>query len=112
MCDWYCLEAGHRENQVLGPASCPSWQGCSAGRPRQTLGARWRRCEQTTVTRLRLPYQSRDAPEPVRCLTCGVDVQKNRLIYVIRGWAPRATSWLIQHGELWGSTDDPAVWTA
>lgn len=55
-------------------------------------------------------YQSGEVPEGVRVLTAGVDVQKNRLVYVVRGWDEHYTSWLIEHGELWGETDQPEVW--
>lgn len=58
-----------------------------------------------------LPYRSGDLPEGVVLITVGVDVQKNRLVYVIRGWGARATSWLIEHGELWGPTAEPDVWS-
>lgn len=43
-------------------------------------------------------------------LTAGIDVQKNRLVYVIRGWGAQYESWLIEYGELWGETDQPHVW--
>ena len=48
----------------------------------------------------------------VTTLTAGVDVSANRLIWGVRGWAPESdlTSWLIARGELWGDTDQPAVW--
>jgi phage terminase large subunit GpA-like protein len=49
-------------------------------------------------------------PAAARYLTCGVDVQKGRLVFVIRAWGGRATSWLVQHGELWGETSKPEVW--
>jgi phage terminase large subunit GpA-like protein len=49
-------------------------------------------------------------PDAARYLTCGVDVQKNRMPFVIRAWGARATSWLVQHGELWGDTAQPEVW--
>ena len=62
------------------------------------------------VARLRLPYRFRDIPDVVRWLTAGVDVQKNRLVYVIRGWGARQESWLIEHGELWGDTAHDDVW--
>ncbi|MEJ1365635.1 MAG: terminase gpA endonuclease subunit [Candidatus Sedimenticola sp. (ex Thyasira tokunagai)] len=55
-------------------------------------------------------YSLEDVPEEVTALTCGVDVQKNRLVYVVRGWAKGLTSWLIDRGELWGETDLPDVW--
>ena len=43
-------------------------------------------------------------------LTCGVDVQKDRLVYVVRGWGSNSESWLIDHGELWGETEHEPVW--
>lgn len=49
-------------------------------------------------------------PDAARYLTSGVDVQKGRLVFVTRAWGGRATSWLIQHGELWGDTSKPEVW--
>jgi phage terminase large subunit GpA-like protein len=58
----------------------------------------------------RLPYKAKTVPDGVRYLTCGVDVQKNRLIFVVRGWGRYATSWLIVHGELHGNTADGEVW--
>ncbi len=66
--------------------------------------------EWVEVARLKQPYQSGDVPDDVRVLTAGVDVQKNRLVYSVRGWGPRATSWLIQAGELFGETSEPDVW--
>ncbi len=55
-------------------------------------------------------YTLGDVPEDVLMLTAGVDVQQNRLVYVVRGWGEGLTSWLIDRGELWGETDMPAVW--
>lgn len=66
--------------------------------------------EALEVARLRMPYHMGDLPDGAVVLTAGIDVQKNRLVYVIRGWGPRSTSWLIQHGELWGNTADTQVW--
>jgi Phage terminase large subunit (GpA) len=40
-----------------------------------------------------------------------IDVQTNRIYYVIRGWGARATSWLIDWGVLWGDTVEQATWT-
>jgi phage terminase large subunit GpA-like protein len=64
------------------------------------------------VHALKSPYVMGTVPTGVVCLTAGVDVQKNRLVYVVRGWGYRATSWLVQHGELWGPTSEPEVWSA
>lgn len=62
------------------------------------------------VKRLALPYEEGDVPEEVIFLTAGVDVQKTRLVYVIRGWGVRQESWLIASGELWGATAEHDVW--
>nr|WP_265264630.1 phage terminase large subunit family protein [Spirulina subsalsa] len=39
-----------------------------------------------------------------------VDVQKNRLVYVTRAWFLGMGSALLEHGELWGPTDQDEVW--
>lgn len=62
------------------------------------------------VKKLALPYRDGDVPEGVVFLTAGVDVQKNRLVYTVRGWGARQESWLITAGELWGPTDEHDVW--
>lgn len=56
------------------------------------------------------PYVQGTVPLDAVVLTCGIDVQKSRLVYVIRGWGARAGSWLIRAGELFGDTKDPQVW--
>lgn len=62
------------------------------------------------VYRLRAPYRFREIPDGVKWLTAGVDVQQNRLIYVVRGWGLRQESWLIEYGVLWGDTGQDDVW--
>ncbi|MFN3890159.1 MAG: terminase gpA endonuclease subunit [Beijerinckiaceae bacterium] len=61
--------------------------------------------EWAEVAELKLPYRFREVPDGVLFLTAGVDVQGNRLVYVVRGWGVRQESWLIEHGELFGSGD-------
>jgi len=56
------------------------------------------------------PYARGAVPAGVRVLTAGVDVQQNRLVYVVRGWGVRQESWLIDEGELWGDTGGDEVW--
>jgi phage terminase large subunit GpA-like protein len=46
----------------------------------------------------------------IECITCGVDVQKRRLIYAVRGWGYSMESWLLEAGDLWGETENPQVW--
>lgn len=55
-------------------------------------------------------YKLGELPEGVKSLTCGVDVQKRRLVYAVRGWGYAMESWLIEAGEIWGETENPAVW--
>lgn len=56
-------------------------------------------------------YRAGMVPTGVRTLTCGVDVQKDRLIFDVRGWgASRGESWLIESGEMWGETERDEVW--
>ena len=66
--------------------------------------------EWADVARLKLPYQSRDIPAGVLLLTAGIDVQKNRLVTVVRGWGVRQESWLIEQNEIWGETEHGDVW--
>lgn len=63
------------------------------------------------VAELRDGREAGAVPDGVRVVTCGVDVQKNRLIYSVRGWGVNFESWLIEHGELNGETAYDEVWT-
>ncbi|MCI0554557.1 MAG: phage terminase large subunit family protein, partial [Anaerolineae bacterium] len=68
----------------------------------------------------RTSYRKGEVPEGVLVLTAGIDVQKNKLVFVVRGWGAGGTSWLIDYGELLGNTADtgisgslqPPVWDA
>ncbi|HGS5314531.1 TPA: terminase gpA endonuclease subunit [Vibrio parahaemolyticus] len=62
------------------------------------------------VYALRSTYASTELPDGVEDLICTVDVQKNRLVYVVRGWMAGMSSRLVEFGELWGDTDKPEVW--
>jgi phage terminase large subunit GpA-like protein len=56
-------------------------------------------------------YAKGELPRGVAYLVMTIDVQTNRIFYVIRGWGARAASWLIDWGMLWGETIEEAVWT-
>lgn len=62
------------------------------------------------VANLKAPIPPRTVPEWAIFLTAGIDVQKNRVVYVIRAWGGRATSLLVDSGELWGDTAGTQVW--
>lgn len=83
------INAGFGEMFAPGGGEVPEWQ---------------------EVARLRQPYKKGELPAGVVLITCGVDVQKNRLVYVVRGWGARGTSWLLDYGEVWGPTAEPDVW--
>lgn len=51
-----------------------------------------------------------EAPRGVLRVVAGIDVQKRSLVYVIRGFGGRGTSWLLDHGYLYGDTSEPQVW--
>lgn len=57
------------------------------------------------------PYLAR-VPAPVAVLTAGIDIQDDRLEYVVRGWGAAEESWLITWDRILGSPSDPAVWQA
>ena len=73
------------------------------------------RGEVPTVDRVlaaRRAYRMGEVPEGAIVLTAGVDVQKTRLVYVVRAWGRGLASWLVDFGELWGDTERPEVWSA
>jgi phage terminase large subunit GpA-like protein len=62
------------------------------------------------VAQLKADYELNHVPTDVTGLTCGVDVQGDRLVYAIRGWAAEMRSYLITNGELRGDTSQKEVW--
>ena len=56
------------------------------------------------------PYRVGEVPEGIRLVVVGVDVQKDRLYYVVRGFGFGYESWLLQFDEIWGNTEDTEVW--
>lgn len=60
----------------------------------------------------RQPYRSGEVPSAGLRLVMAVDVQKFSLVYVIRVFGSRGTSWLVDAGQLYGPTEDDDVWSA
>jgi phage terminase large subunit GpA-like protein len=58
----------------------------------------------------RLAYESGTCPDGVVLLTCGVDVQDNRLAVSVWGWGEGETGWMIWHQELMGDPTQTEVW--
>jgi len=55
-------------------------------------------------------YDLGTVPDPVVFITCGIDVQMDRLELEVVGWAPGMKSWSLDYQVLAGDTALPAVW--
>ena len=55
-------------------------------------------------------YEIGTVPDGVVFITCGVDVQKDRLELEVVGWGPGLESWSLDYQVLAGDTAEPAVW--
>lgn len=53
-----------------------------------------------------------DLPQPVCCLTAGVDVQDDRFEVLVWGWAPGEEAWLVDRQVIPGDTSRPEPWDA
>jgi phage terminase large subunit GpA-like protein len=55
-------------------------------------------------------YEAGVVPDGVLLLTCGVDVQDNRLAVSVWGWGREEEGWLVHHSEVWGDPTRTEVW--
>lgn len=55
-------------------------------------------------------YKDGEVPDEAHTLTGFVDVQKDRLIYLVRAWGHGMKSWRIEAAEIWGDTELEEVW--
>ena len=55
-------------------------------------------------------YELGTVPEQVAFITCGVDVQMDRLELEVVGWGPGMENWSLDYQVLAGDTAQPAVW--
>jgi phage terminase large subunit GpA-like protein len=60
----------------------------------------------------REPYTIGTVPVGVAFLTCGVDIQKDRIELEVVGWGLKKESWSIEYQVLPGNTSEDAVWEA
>lgn len=56
-------------------------------------------------------YRVGTVPNGVEFLTCGVDVQKDRFVWEVVGWAMNKESWSIAAGVIVADTSDEKDWT-
>jgi phage terminase large subunit GpA-like protein len=57
-------------------------------------------------------YQLGTVPSAVEVVTCGVDVQHNRWVYEVVGWAADKQSWCLDAGVIPGTPSDEGSWAA
>lgn len=62
------------------------------------------------VASCRGEYRENAILPPMQRITMGVDVQRDGLYYVVRGWGYNMESWLLTYGYLAGESDHDAVW--
>lgn len=83
-----------------------------------TLGECWKRQVSDEIdanplkARRRDYYQGQDLPEGPVLLTGSVDVQKDRLEVLIRGWGRGEECWGLEHFVILGDPTSPAPWEA
>lgn len=89
------------------PQTLQTWVNTSLG---ETWVERGDAPKWEAVAQLRRDYVSGWVPPDALALVMTMDVQKDRLIYVVRAWARGMTSWLVEHGEIVGDTMLPTTW--
>ncbi len=57
-------------------------------------------------------YLTGSVPPEVEVISCGCDVQKDEIYYVVRGWGKKDQSWFIDCGVILGETDKIETWQA
>jgi phage terminase large subunit GpA-like protein len=58
------------------------------------------------------PFGLNDAiPPDVLLITCGVDVQDDRLEASVVGWSRKGEIFVLAHNVIWGSVDDDTTWS-
>lgn len=78
-----------------------------------SLGESWEEESEVNIEELllkRRQYYNCEVPKNVVCLTCGVDVQDNRLEYEIVGWCKEYESYGIKYGVIMGDPGQKLVW--
>lgn len=98
---WGQIAGEFLEAKRLGPEKLKTFVNTALGETWQERGEApdWERLYQR-----REPYAIGTVPDGPIVLTAGVDVQKDRLVYEVVGWAPNKESWSVDAGELYGDT--------
>jgi phage terminase large subunit GpA-like protein len=72
-------------------------------------GAKGEKIEESTLTRLCIPY-TRSVPDPIVTLTLGGDVQKDRIEAIVAGWEANRAPWHVDHRIIYGDPEGDDIW--
>ncbi|MEB3103073.1 phage terminase large subunit family protein [Ferviditalea candida] len=103
---WETIVEEFHEAKIGGPEKLKVWINTSLG---ETWEEKGDGVESEDLVNRREFYQA-EVPSPVLVLTCGVDVQDNRLEYEVVGWGLEKQSWGIQYGVIMGDPGQGFVW--
>jgi phage terminase large subunit GpA-like protein len=95
------------------------WTACRTDEQRKVfvntyLGHTWAEESDTPdwkmLHRKKEQFSAHQLPDGVLMLTCGVDLQKNRMEYRVWGWGRQGECWLIKQDVIDAGPDDPEAW--
>lgn len=105
---WGQIAAEFLEAKKLGRETLKTFVNTCLGETWKETGEapEWERLYQR-----REHYPIGSVPDGVKFVTVGVDVQKDRWVYEVVGWAAGRKSWSIDAGVIPGKTENEAEWT-
>ena len=77
------------------------------------LGQTWQEKGETVDHELlhqRREHYAAEVPWSVEVLTCGMDVQDDRIEFEVIGWGACEESWSIEYYRLYGDLSHPEIW--
>lgn len=103
---WEKIIENFKEAKRKGQETLKTWINTS-------LGETWEEKSDTDSSEIikRRERYNADLPDGVLLLTCGVDVQDDRLELEVVGWGHGKESWGIEYQMFVGDTSQDAVWT-
>jgi phage terminase large subunit GpA-like protein len=102
---WTRIVEDFKSAERGGPSKLKVWINTSLG---ETWEERGTGVDSDSLIKRREIYNA--IPDQVVLLTCGVDVQDNRLEYEVVGWGSEAESWGVQYGVIMGDPGQRYVW--
>lgn len=95
------------EARALGPEKLKTFINTTLG---ETWNERGEAPDWERLYERRESYETGTVPAAAVVITAGVDVQKDRLVGEVVGWAPSKESWSIEKFEFHGDTSSDAPW--